>query len=54
VDPTRARAQDLPELRGDPSRLQEATGWVPEIELDATLAAVLDYWQRPAAQVANR
>ncbi len=54
VDPARVRAQDLPELRGDPSRLQEATGWVPEIDLDATLAAVLDYWQRPAAQVANR
>jgi GDP-4-dehydro-6-deoxy-D-mannose reductase len=54
VDPTRVRAQDVPELRGDPSRLREATGWVPEIELDATLAAVLDYWQRPAAQVANR
>jgi GDP-4-dehydro-6-deoxy-D-mannose reductase len=54
VDPARARAQDLAELRGDPSRLHEATGWLPEIELDATLAAVLDYWQRPAAQVANR
>jgi GDP-4-dehydro-6-deoxy-D-mannose reductase len=42
VDPARMRPVDLPDLRGDPSRLQETTGWAPEIELDQTLKDVLD------------
>jgi GDP-4-dehydro-6-deoxy-D-mannose reductase len=46
IDPARVRPVDLPELRGDPSRLHAATGWVPEIPLDDTLADVLDYWRR--------
>jgi GDP-4-dehydro-6-deoxy-D-mannose reductase len=45
VDPSRIRPVDLPELRGDPSRLHAATGWVPEIPLDKTLADVLAYWR---------
>ena len=37
------------DLRGDPGRLVEATGWEPEIPLDRTLADVLAYWrQQPA------
>lgn len=47
IDPARARPVDLPELRGDPVRLQAATGWTPEIPLDDTLMSVLQYWQRP-------
>jgi GDP-4-dehydro-6-deoxy-D-mannose reductase len=47
VDPGRMRPIDVPELRGDPSRLNSATGWVPEIPLDVTLADVLAYWQEP-------
>jgi GDP-4-dehydro-6-deoxy-D-mannose reductase len=53
VDPARVRPVDLSELRGDPSRLHAATGWTPEIALDDTLAAVLDYWQGPAAAAAG-
>jgi GDP-4-dehydro-6-deoxy-D-mannose reductase len=45
IDPARVRPVDLPELRGDATRLRVATGWVPEISLDDTLAAVLAYWQ---------
>jgi GDP-4-dehydro-6-deoxy-D-mannose reductase len=45
IDPARVRPVDIPELRGDPTRLNAATGWVPEISLDDTLAAVLAYWQ---------
>jgi GDP-4-dehydro-6-deoxy-D-mannose reductase len=41
VDPARLRPVDLPDLRGDPSRLREATGWAPEIALDTTLGDVL-------------
>jgi GDP-4-dehydro-6-deoxy-D-mannose reductase len=44
IDPERVRPVDLPELRGDGSRLEKATGWMPEIPLDQTLTDVLDYW----------
>jgi GDP-4-dehydro-6-deoxy-D-mannose reductase len=42
VDPARMRPVDLPDLRGDPSRLRKTTGWAPDIELDRTLKDVLD------------
>jgi GDP-4-dehydro-6-deoxy-D-mannose reductase len=44
IDPERVRPVDLPELRGDGSRLEKATGWTPEIPLDQTLTDVLAYW----------
>jgi GDP-4-dehydro-6-deoxy-D-mannose reductase len=44
IDPERVRPVDLPELRGDFSRLEKATGWTPEIPLDQTLNDVLEYW----------
>jgi GDP-4-dehydro-6-deoxy-D-mannose reductase len=49
VDPDRLRPADIPDLRGDPTRLRSATGWVPEIPLDVTLGEVLSYWPRPTA-----
>jgi GDP-4-dehydro-6-deoxy-D-mannose reductase len=48
VDPARVRPVDLPDLRGDPSRLVGATGWTPQIDLDTTLADVLASVQRPS------
>lgn len=42
VDPERVRPVDLPELRGDCSRLVAATGWEPRIDLEQTLGDVLD------------
>ena len=48
IDPARFRPVDVPEMRGDPSRLQKATGWEPEIDLDVTLADVLAHWNRRA------
>ena len=42
IDPSRMRPVDVPDLRGDPSRLRETTGWTPTIELDRTLQDVLD------------
>lgn len=41
VDPSRLRPVDVPDLRGDPSRLRSTTGWSPVIELDRTLTDVL-------------
>jgi GDP-4-dehydro-6-deoxy-D-mannose reductase len=49
VDPDRHRPVDVPVLRGDPTKVEQATGWRPEIPLDQTLADVLDDWRsRPA------
>jgi len=49
VEPSRLRPVDVPDLRGDPTRLQRATGWQPEIDLDQTLADVLAYWRTAPA-----
>ena len=49
IDPARVRPVDLPELRGDPTRLRAATGWAPAIPFDETLMAVLRYWQEAPA-----
>jgi GDP-4-dehydro-6-deoxy-D-mannose reductase len=45
VDPALERPADVPVLRGDSARLRSATGWRPEIPLDATLRAVVDHWR---------
>jgi len=42
IDPGLVRPVDVPRLVGDPSRLEAATGWKPEFDIDATLAGVLD------------
>jgi GDP-4-dehydro-6-deoxy-D-mannose reductase len=44
-DPELQRKADLPVLRGDHSLLTTATGWKPEIDLDTTLADVLNDWR---------
>jgi GDP-4-dehydro-6-deoxy-D-mannose reductase len=49
IDPARVRPVDLPELRGDSTRLRAATGWAPEVPFDETLMAVLRYWQESPA-----
>jgi len=36
------RAQDIPHLVGDTSKLRRATGWSPAISLDATLRGLVD------------
>ncbi|HYA68320.1 MAG TPA: GDP-mannose 4,6-dehydratase [Acidimicrobiales bacterium] len=43
-DPELTRPVDVPVVRGDPAKLQAATGWVPEIDLDQTLSDVLEQW----------
>lgn len=44
-DPALSRPADVPVLRGDASRLRQRTGWLPQIELAETLAAVLEHWR---------
>jgi GDP-4-dehydro-6-deoxy-D-mannose reductase len=49
VDPALVRPADVPVLRGDSTLLRSATGWRPEIPLDATLRAVVDHWRAARA-----
>jgi GDP-4-dehydro-6-deoxy-D-mannose reductase len=42
TDPSLLRPVDLPVLRGDPRRIEDATGWRPEIPIEQTLADLLD------------
>lgn len=44
-DPARLRPADIPLSVGDPSLLQEVTGWRPEIPLDRTLSDLLEWWR---------
>ncbi|RMH68489.1 MAG: NAD-dependent epimerase/dehydratase family protein [Actinomyces sp.] len=50
ADPALLRPVDLPVSRGDPAKLRAATGWRPEIDLDRTLADLLDDWRRRLAE----
>ena len=45
TDPAKLRPVDFPVLYGDAGKLEAATGWKPEYELDDTLADVLAYWR---------
>ncbi len=42
TDPALLRPVDIPVLRGDASKLRDATGWQPRIPIDQTLADLLD------------
>jgi len=48
-DPALMRPVEVPVLRGDPTRLKEATGWAPEVGLDETLSDVLAHWRATPA-----
>ena len=45
-DPELFRPIDVPVLIGDSTKIAELCGWKPEIELDETLAAVLEDWRQ--------
>lgn len=49
VDPERYRPVDVPVVLGNASRLHAATGWEPEVDLDTTLADLLDHWRQLGA-----
>jgi GDP-4-dehydro-6-deoxy-D-mannose reductase len=36
---------DVPEQAGDCTKLRKATGWLPRIALEQSLAAMLEYWR---------
>jgi GDP-4-dehydro-6-deoxy-D-mannose reductase len=51
IDPGLSRPSDPPLLLGDPRRLHEATGFVPEIPLERSLADLLGWWRHELAGV---
>jgi GDP-4-dehydro-6-deoxy-D-mannose reductase len=46
IDPARQRPHDNPVLIGDPSKIASELGWRPSMDLDRTLADLLDYWRK--------
>jgi GDP-4-dehydro-6-deoxy-D-mannose reductase len=46
VDPARLRPVDVAELRGDPSKMREHTGWTAKHPIEETLTTLLEYWDR--------
>jgi GDP-4-dehydro-6-deoxy-D-mannose reductase len=46
VDKARLRPVDMRELRGDPSKIREHTGWTAKIDIEQTLQSMLDDWDR--------
>jgi GDP-4-dehydro-6-deoxy-D-mannose reductase len=49
-DPERMRPTEVPVLCGDASRLRAATGWVPRIPLEQTLADMLEAARQEATE----
>lgn len=45
VDPARLRPSDEPILKGDNAKLRAATGWEPEIGIEAIVDELLAYWR---------
>ena len=45
VDPEKLRPIDVPIIEADITKLQECTGWKPEIDLDTTIQQTLDWWR---------
>lgn len=52
-DPSRFRPNDAPVLIGDPRRLQDATGWRPEISFEQMVEDLLSYWRAKQDLQAN-
>lgn len=46
VDEQKLRPAEVPEMEADIGKLQEATGWEPQIALEQTVREMLDDWRR--------
>lgn len=49
TDPARLRPVDVPELRGDHTKITRDTGWEPRIAIEDTLQSLLDDWAQRVA-----
>ena len=53
-DPARFRPNDVPVLVGSSLRLQQATGWRPEISFEKMIDDLLEYWRQTEADKERR
>jgi GDP-4-dehydro-6-deoxy-D-mannose reductase len=49
VDPARMRPVDMPDLRGDATKMNEHTGWRAKLDINETLKSMLEDWDRKLA-----
>jgi GDP-4-dehydro-6-deoxy-D-mannose reductase len=54
VDPARVRAHEVMDIRGDATRLRDATGWKPAIPLRQTMADTIEWWEQELVSDATR
>lgn len=45
IDPNKIRPVDVPIIEADITKLNQLTGWVPQIPLEQTIKETLDYWR---------
>lgn len=45
VDPALVRAQDVPVVQGDATRIRAEIGWTPHIHVEQTLSDTLEWWR---------
>lgn len=45
IDPNKIRPVDVPIIEADITKLQELTGWKPDITLEQTILETLEYWR---------
>lgn len=45
IDPNKLRPVDVPIIEADITKLNQLTGWKPEISLEQTIRETLDYWR---------
>ena len=45
VDPALVRAHEVMDVRGDPHRMRELTGWEPALPIERTLADSVAWWR---------
>jgi len=43
------RPADVPDLRGDATKIRLDTGWSPEVPIEQTLSDTLAYWRAEVA-----
>lgn len=53
VDPDRLRPSDVPLLLGTRAKMEDKTGWRPEIEFEQTLLDLLNYWRKRVGKEVN-
>ena len=45
IDPNKIRPVDVPIIEADITKLNQLTGWTPQIPLEQTIQETLDYWR---------